>query len=60
MDDAVRRILRVFDTLSTEQKRELLRSLQGYEVRGVLEESVRKDMQVSLGPLGGRCPYCGK
>ena len=60
MDDKVRRLLKVFETLTESQKKEFLRILQGYESKGRLDESVQKDLSITLGPLGGVCPYCGK
>lgn len=60
MDDKVRRAIRVFGTLTDAQKRELLKSIKGYEEKGRLDESVRKEEGMIMGPLGGPCPYCGK
>ncbi len=60
MDDNVRRTLKAFETLTPSQREELLKSLRGYETKGRLDESVRKDLIITMGPLGGRCPYCGK
>ncbi len=60
MDGKVVRALKVFQTLTEEQKREFLRSLKGFEERGRLDEKVQKDMNLILGPVSGSCPYCGK
>lgn len=60
MDDAVRRTLKAVQALTPSQKEELRRSLRGYVEKGVLEESIRKEAGISMGPLDGTCPYCGK
>ena len=60
MDDAVRRMVRAFEALNPEQKMEFLNSVIRYKEHGTLDESVRKDSQINMGPLGSRCPYCGK
>ncbi len=60
MDDKVRRLLKVLEALTEAQKQEFLTALRGFEVRGKLNEDVRKEIGLIMGPLGGRCPYCGK
>lgn len=60
MDDSVKRMIKAFESLTAAQRAEFLKSIQNYEVRGALEESVRKDASISMGPLNGRCPYCGR
>ncbi len=60
MNDAVRRTLKAFNALSDSQKKEFLEAFKGYEVRGILQEEVRKELGVSMGPLPGVCVYCGK
>jgi hypothetical protein len=60
MDNTVRRNLKVFNLLTVEQKKEFLESIEGYQVKGKLEEGVRKELGVSMGPLPGVCAYCGK
>ena len=60
MDDKVRRLLKTFDTLSLAQKKEFLDDVKGFEIQGRLSESVQRELKVSMGPLPGPCPYCGK
>jgi len=60
MDEKVIRLFRVFETFTADQKREVLAGLRGYEVRGMWEEGLRKSLNVSMGPLAGKCNYCGK
>ena len=60
MDDKVRRTLRVIEMLNPTERTELLEAMRGYQVRGRLDENVKKDLTITMGPLGGRCPYCGK
>ncbi|HEV2604998.1 MAG TPA: hypothetical protein VGU24_15180 [Microvirga sp.] len=60
MDNKVARALRVFETLTEEQKREFLRSLRGFEERGRLDERVQKDISLIMGPVSGSCPTCGR
>lgn len=60
MDTNVRRTLKAFEALSDAQKKEFLEATKGYEIRGRLDESVRKDLGVSMGPLPAGCPYCGR
>jgi len=60
MDNSVRRTLRAFEALNSAQKKEVLDAVKGFEIKGKLDESVRKDLGVSMGPLQGVCIYCGK
>ncbi len=61
MDDKVKRTLKSFEALSDAQKKEFLGATKGYEIKGRLDENIRKDLGVSMGPLpGGGCPYCGR
>jgi hypothetical protein len=60
MKDKTRRTLKTFEALSDAEKKEFLEIAKGYEIKGRLDESIRKDLGVSMGPLPGACPYCGR
>lgn len=60
MREKVKRSVRVFRTLTEEEKREFLEAIKGYEIKKALEESVVRDASMIMGPLGTTCPYCGK
>ncbi|UWU68208.1 hypothetical protein [Bradyrhizobium sp. NC92] len=60
MDDKVKRTLKAFEALSDAEKADFLEVLKGFETRGRLHESIRKDLKISMGPLPGACPYCGR
>lgn len=60
MDNEVRRLLKAFEALPESKKSEFYNDLREYGNRGRLNEEVRKELGVSMGPLGGKCPYCGK
>lgn len=67
MDEKVARILAVYHTLSSKQKKELIEQLKKRERNGTfdgaLDESytrIEKGHTVVMGPLGGTCPYCGR
>lgn len=62
MDEKVQRLLNVLKTLTEAQKKEFLDQAKGHKDTGALDESLRKRKEegVVMGPLSGRCPYCGK
>ncbi|MGJ4933462.1 hypothetical protein [Bradyrhizobium sp. HKCCYLRH3083] len=59
MDDETMRTLRAFNKLSDKQKKEFLDATKGFEIKGRIDESITKNW-VSMGPLPGACPYCGR
>jgi hypothetical protein len=60
MEDKVRFVLQGFENLSELQKTEVMRILDRRKILGRLDEEVRKDLRVGMGPLGGVCPCCGR
>jgi hypothetical protein len=61
MDDRVRRWMKVFQEFSTEQRKESLNSLVEFlSADEKHKKSITEEIGVIMGPLSGRCPYCGK
>lgn len=66
MNDAVKRALRVFISLSPVDQEAFINEINRY--RRVLpseQRQIREDLstiitKVATGPMGGACPYCGR
>lgn len=63
MDEKIQRIMNVYETLTSAQKKELMEELKKRNQSRIINESlgrVEKGHTVVMGPLSGKCPYCGR
>ena len=61
MNDRVRRWIKVFQEFDSKQKKEAIDALN--DLLSDIEKRhkpIIEELGVVMGPLGGRCPYCGK
>lgn len=65
MNDAVKRALRVYLSLSSSDRDELKRQIDRFERATSWDQrQIREDLdvitKVATGPMSGACPYCGR
>jgi len=61
MDDEIRRWLKVFEAFDQEQKKEAVEALNDLlSENPKVRKRLYEEIGLVMGPLSGRCPYCGK
>lgn len=61
MNDKTKRVFNGWLALSADERRELQANMKEYlEGTATFQESLRKSTSISLGPVGGGCPCCGR
>jgi hypothetical protein len=65
MNDAVKRAVRVYTSLSAVDREEFKRQIDRYDRANSWDQrQIREDLdvvtKVATGPMGSVCPYCGR
>ncbi|WLS01098.1 hypothetical protein [Shinella sumterensis] len=61
MNEELRKILHGYNQLSLADRKKFLERIKDQTFEGgSLNEHVQKSEQITMGPLGGGCPCCGR